>query len=165
MWCFHSEYFNSETGTKMNCFEPCWRVCVYVCMHYVCTREQNESWLTNSGPKKQKGVSPILCLILHIIFLRPVCGLLLFNSWSCYRWTVFGLTTICIWKCLKFKGKKKSFIISNVLKLTYTLLLLRFRICAARVGRYVWQLTATADKLARANHSAVQRYEVCGSNV
>lgn len=52
-----------------------------------------------------------------------------------------------------------------MLKLTYTLLLLRFRIFAARVGRYVWQLTATVDELARANHSAVQRYEVCESNV
>jgi hypothetical protein len=46
-------------------------------MHYVCKNAQNESWLTDSVPEKQKGVSPVLYLILHIIFVRPVCGLLL----------------------------------------------------------------------------------------
>jgi len=31
-----------------------------------------------------------------VVFLRPLCELLLFNSWSSYTGTVFGLTTICI---------------------------------------------------------------------
>jgi hypothetical protein len=36
MRCCHPEYFNSESGTKMNCFEPCCRACMCVCIVCVC---------------------------------------------------------------------------------------------------------------------------------
>jgi hypothetical protein len=42
------------------------------------------------GPEKQKGVSVILYMRQYIIFLRPLCDLLLFNSSSGYTASADG---------------------------------------------------------------------------
>jgi hypothetical protein len=105
-------YVCTYVRTYYVCMKECMYECMYVCMHvrmYALCMYQSTKWnLVDkfwTWEEKKVNVQLQLYLILHIIFVRPICGLLLFNSSFSYNWALFGLTTICILKSLKYLKK------------------------------------------------------------